>query len=324
MPMKRLLGALVLLLLVSCNTSRFEVPGNPTQNIVIERFDKVFYEKGLSLDTTFLNFYANQIMEVGEPGSKMFKQFESIFRNDKEIEKLYNDCQRTFKDVSKIESELTWAFYRLHYFFPEIPIPKVYMHIAGFGESIVSAPNMLSASIDKYLGKDYDIYSTLFDPYQSQRMYPEKLPVDYVTGWVRSELTEDKLLKDHRLLDYMIYEGKISYLIRILMPEENLENITGLNTQQLAWCSKNERNMWETMSKLQHLNSKDTKVISKYIDEAPFTTFFPQDSPGRAATWVGYRIVESYMEKNSKVSLKDLLLKTKAEDILKRSNYLNE
>jgi hypothetical protein len=319
--MKRILSSLLLLSLISCTTSRYEVPGKPELNITIQRFDKAFYETGLWPDSAFLNLYANEIMEVGEPGSKMFQQFETIFRNDADIKKLYTDCQNTFSDVSDIEEELSWGFHRLHYFFPNIPIPKVYMHIAGYGESIVSAPGILSADIDKYLGKDYDVYKSLFSPYQAARMYPEKLASDYMTGWVRSELTEYKLMENQRLLDYMIYEGKILFLIQVLLPDETMENLSGLSTEQLGWCAKNEKNMWGTILQLQHLYSKDVSIIAKYIREAPHTAYFSQDSPGRAAVWTGYKIVSAYMEKNPKVTVQNLMLKTKAQDVLRGAEY---
>ncbi len=319
--MKPLFGILAALFLVSCAGGRYEVPGNPVQNITIQRFDKEFYEKK-NLDTAFLNLYANQIMEVGEPGSKIFRQFENIYRKDKEIKKIYNDCQSMFNDISDIEEELTWAFHRLHYFFPAIPVPKVYMHIAGFGESIVSAPGMVSASIDKYLGKDYDMYRSLYSPYQSQRMYRAKLPADYVIGWVRSEFTERTLIQKQRLLDYMLYEGRILFLTQILLPDETMENLTGFTTNQLTWCTQNENNMWETITQQQQLYSSDPVVIAKYLREAPFTPYFPQESPGRAATWVGYRIVSAYMEKNPNVTIQELMTTLKAQDILKGSSYL--
>lgn len=319
--MKIVYCSLLLLTLISCAGNRYEVPGKPDLNITIQRFDKTFYESGLWSDSAFLNLYANEIMEVGEPGSKMFQQFETIFRSDADIKKLYNDCQKTFSDVSDIEEELTWGFHRLQYFFPNIPTPKVYMHIAGYGESIVSAPGILSADIDKYLGKDYDVYKSLFSPYQAARMYPEKLTADYMTGWVRSELTEYKLMDDQRLLDYILYEGKILFLIQVLLPEESMENLSGFSSEQLDWCEINEKNMWETMLQLQHLYTKDVSVIAKYIREAPYTAYFSQTSPGRAAIWTGYKIVSAYMEKNPKETIQNLMLKTKAQDLLKGADY---
>jgi len=319
--MKKIIGSLLLLTLISCVGGRYDVPGKPELNITIQRFDKTFYETGMSPDTTFLNLYANQIMEVGEPGSTMFQNFDSVFRSDKDIKKLYSDCQKTFNNVSSIEEELTWGFHRMKYFFPNIPIPKVYMHIAGYGESIVSAPGILSADIDKYLGKDYDAYKSFFSPYQIERMYPEKLTSDYMTGWVRSELTEYKLMDNQRLLDFMIYEGKILFLVQILLPDESLENLSGFTAEQLDWCTSNEKNMWNTILQLQHLYSKDVNIIAKYIREAPNTAFYSPESPGRAAIWTGYKIVSAYMEKNPKVTVQNLMLKTKAQDVLRGADY---
>ncbi len=319
--MKKNLGFLLFLTLLSCAGGRYEVPGKPENNITIQRFDRTYYETGMCPDSAFLNLYANQIMEVGEPGSKMFQQFDSVFRNDKDLKKLYNDCQKTFSDVSDIEEELTWGFHRMQYFFPNIPIPKVYMHIAGYGESIVSAPGILSADIDKYLGKDYDAYKSFFSPYQIDRMYPEKLTADYLTGWVRSELTEYKLMDNQRLLDFIIYEGKMLFLMQILLPDESMENLSGFTTEQLEWLGANEKNMWGTITQLQHLYSKDVSIIAKYIRESPNTPFFSAESPGRAAIWTGYRIISAYMEKNPKASLQSLMLKTKAQDVLKGADY---
>jgi len=318
--MKRLIG-LCSLFLLSCTGGRYDVPGKPEQNITIQRFDQTFYKTGSCSDSAFLDLYANQIMEVGEPGSTMFKHFEQIFRNDASVRELYSDCQERFSDVSDIETELTWAFHRLKYFFPNIPIPKVYMHIAGYGESIVSAPGILSADIDKYLGTDYDVYKSLYSPYQAQKMYPEKLAADYVTGWVRSELTEDKLMDQHQLLDYMIYEGKILFFMKVLIPEESMENLSGFTTAQLDWCTQNEHNTWETLLRLKHLYNTDASIVSKYIQEAPYTAFFPTDSPGRAAIWTGYRMVDAYMENNPHVSIQDLLLKTNAQAVLTGARY---
>lgn len=241
--MKKYFVFFALLNLYSCSEGRFNVPGKPYYPITINRFDQTFYKTGSSPDSVFLNLYANQIMEVGTPGSSLFLQFDCIFRNNKQIRQIYTDCQLTFRDVSSIEEKLTWAFYRLHFFFPDIPYPKVYMHISGFGESIISAPGILSAGIDKYLGTNYPIYQKQFHPYQIQRMYPEKILSDYLTGWIRSEFTEGTLLDQQRLLDYMIYEGKILYFLKIILPDESMENISGFTKEQLKWCSQNEKNM---------------------------------------------------------------------------------
>ncbi|MCK9311297.1 MAG: DUF2268 domain-containing putative Zn-dependent protease [Bacteroidales bacterium] len=318
--MKKIVGFCIFITLLSCSEGRFDVPGKPTHPISINRFDQTFFKTGNSPDSAFLDLYANQIMEVGEPGSPMFREFDSIFRHDGQMRKIYSDCQNVFNDISPIEGKLTWAFYRLHYFFPDIPYPKVYMHLSGFGQSIVSAPNILSAGIDKYLGPDYPIYQTLYYPFQIQRMYPNKIVSDYITGWIRSEFTEESLMDQQRLLDYMIYEGKILFFVKVLLPDETMENITGFNKEQLNWCTTNEKKMWDAILKLKHLYSTDQLVISKYIGECSSTSFFPDSSPGRAIIWTGYKIVEAYMNKEQDVTIQKLL-KAKTQDILAKSLY---
>jgi hypothetical protein len=307
--------------LLSCSEGRYTVPGKPVHPISINRFDRTFYQTGGSPDSLFLELYTNQIMGVGEPMSPLFMQFDSIFRSDRQIGQIYSDCQLVFKDVSSLESKLTRAFYRLHYFFPSIPYPNVYMHISDFGESVVSAPGMLSADIDKYLGPNYPLYRGKFLNYQTQRMYPEKILSDYLAGWVRSEFTEESLLDQQRLLDYMVYEGKILFFLKVVLPDESMENISGFTKGQLEWCKRNEKGMWNSILNLHNLYNSDAQVISRYLGEAQNTSFFPKDAPGRAAVWLGYRMVVSFMKRHHRTSVQDLLLKTSSQSLLSGSLY---
>ncbi|MDP4276406.1 MAG: hypothetical protein Q8914_02125 [Bacteroidota bacterium] len=310
-----------MLLLFSCKDERFDVPGKPTFKIKIHRFDQAFQTEKSIKDSAFLDLYANDIMGVGHPDGKMYQDFYEVFHSDTDIIHLYDTCQLVFKNVKPIEKKLTWAFYRLRYFFPEIPLPKVYMHISAYAESIISAPGILSASLDKYLGVDYPMYQTLFQPYQSQHMYPDKLVTDYMAGWIRSELTPEKMVKKDRLLDYLLYEGKMMYLLKIILPNERMEHITAFTNDQLKWCRNNEKQMWNNLLQLHHLYSSDRLTIAKYIEDAPTTAFFPKDSPGRAITWVGYRIIDAYMENNPKVTLQGMIYDTDAQGILAASCY---
>jgi hypothetical protein len=297
------------------------VPRNQTVNIKIHRFDQAFQLNQKPLDSAFLYLYATEIMKVDEPGSKMYQDFYTIFHQDTSIARLYAVSQQVFKDVTPLEKKLGDAFYRLSYFLPEIPIPRVYMHLSAYGESIVSAPGILSASIDKYLGTDYPIYSLLFQPYQIERMYPEKILSDYLTGWIRSELTPQKLVEKERLLDYLIYEGKILFLLTHVLPDEPLERLISFTPEQLAWCQKNEKKMWQSLIDMKHLYSSDRAVIANYLEEAPRTSYFPEESPGRAIVWTGYRIVESYMKRHPSISIKQLIYSTDAAALLQSSGY---
>ena len=60
-------------------------------------------------------------------------------------------------------------------------------------------------------------------------------------------------------------------------------------------------------------------LIQKYINEAPYTSTLTIESPGRVGCWVGWRIVNSYVDKN-KTSLSDLVL-LETQNLLKDSGY---
>ena len=50
----------------------------------------------------------------------------------------------------------------------------------------------------------------------------------------------------------------------------------------------------------------DRITIQKFTGSGPFTNNFTRESPARAAVWLGWRIVEEYMQYNARVSLQDL------------------
>jgi hypothetical protein len=57
------------------------------------------------------------------------------------------------------------------------------------------------------------------------------------------------------------------------------------------------------------------------IDEAPFTSYFSNESPGRASIWLGFRIVESYMKNNKNVALSGLMGNTDVQTIMEKARY---
>lgn len=313
--------ALCCLLLLSCKGNRFDVPGKPDQPINIVRFDQQFHTNDPSIDSTFLKLYAVNIMEMGEPGSDNYRDFYDIYHTDTDIANLYDSCQHLFSETTKLETALTWAFHRLKHFFPETSIPTVYMHISGYGQSIISAPGILSASLDKYLGANHPMYHVLYEPHQAQRMQPDKLLSDYLLGWIQSEYTPNDLIAQNRLLDYVLYEGKIIFLTSLVLPEEPLERLFAFTPNQLEWCKQHEKEMWDGIVQHQFLFTTDKQVISRFLEEAPTTTYFPKESPGRAILWLGYTIIQRYMDKHPNISLQELLSIKDAQLLLNDSAY---
>src|SRR6056297_1061877 len=106
-----------------------------------------------------------------------------------------------------------------------------------------------------------------------------------------------------------------------MMPEAHDSLITGFTTSELQWCENNEEQMWTHLVEEKLLLSTDYMTINKLVNPAPFTSGFPRQSPGKAAVWLGWQIVDEYMRRNKDLSLKKLMETEDYRKILRESHY---
>ena len=147
----------------------------------------------------------------------------------------------------------------------------------------------------------------------------EKLTSDAIFWWLTTEFPDK--IEAVRLIDNMIYYGKIMYLAEVLLPQQNDQEIIGYTNEQYKWCKANESKTWSYIMANRHLFSTEVLITAKYINPAPFTAFIPNDSPGRTGIWLGLQIVKSYMDKNKDLTLQDLMNNHNAQEILEKSGY---
>ena len=79
--------------------------------------------------------------------------------------------------------------------------------------------------------------------------------------------------------------------------------------------------MWTFLVEHKLLFNTENLTIKKLTGEAPFTSLFPRESPGRADVWVGFRIVSAYMKHHNDVSLKTLMEDLDYQKILNGAKY---
>ncbi len=299
-------------------------------DIEIERFDSAFW----SLDTMQLAdefarlstqcpditpIYTENVVQFGHPDSAITHDTYKLFRSNNEVSKLYEDALSIYADLSDIEKDLTTAFRRAKYFLPQFATPRVYCHVSGLNQSLIVGEGFISLSIDNYLGEDYYLYKEIgIYKYQRPNMCRAKVVPDYITAWLSSEFSNS--LADNLLSD-MIRYGKILYTVSVLLPETPEHVIMGYSEEQWKWANENETNMWNALIASKDLYSTSMLTKNQYIGDGPFTKPFTQESPGRAGTYVGWRIVENYMKCNPQISIQQLLQQPDAQVILNNSNY---
>lgn len=227
--------------------------------------------------------------------------------------------KQMFADISDIQHSLDDAFTRLCYLYPDMQVPEIYLFISGFNASIYFFEDAIAVGADMYLGSDYEYYNRVVYDYQKQTMRKECIPADVVSAYLFRNLPYTSTKS--RLLDQMIYRGKVMYLLSVLFPTLPDYEVMGYTKQQWDWCVKHEQAIWHLMMDKRDIFKTENVVLTSYLNEGPFTAEISQDSPGRLGTWIGWRIAESYMEHNQDVTLQQLMSEPDAQKILEESFY---
>jgi hypothetical protein len=321
----------ITLLLAGCQQkNRFHV--NSFEQVVevnINRFDLDF----IALDTTDaisgLNTLGNKypaFTDVFLTDVLMMQLTDTVenvneiktFLQDTTFNYVHQQVKTTFNDIKGIETQFSNAYSYLRLYFPDINLPDIYFFVSGFNQQFLLTDSMLGIGSDLYLGADFPLYKDITYEYMLPGMSKEMLVSDALSILLHGKFTFGG---EVNLLNTMLYEGKIRYLMDVIMPDANFEFIMGYAKEETKWCRQHEKAIWTRILEQKHLYSTDYMLINEYINPAPFTSPVSQDSPGRLGIWIGYQIVKHYMLNNKRVGLAELMQNENYQSILEQSLY---
>ena len=332
--MKRSIYCILLMIFLLTNICSCDmVSGRNSSNssnvpIHINRFDKDLYQL-IILDTPewqeqIATNYPEMLKAIGlgifrmpdtqHPG--FFDQLVNYY-SEPTLNKLYQDALRVFETIETLEASLSTGFHYLKINFPTMQIPAVYMHISGLHQNVLVDDSLLSISIDKYMGSEYPLYKDYFRDYQLRKMNPDRIVPDYLKAWLLSEYPFTG--NDRILLERMIYEGKIIYIIHQALQKALPEILMGYSSSEYQWCKQNEKILWKTIIERQHLFTPDAATTTRYFSEMP-SIFISDDAPGNLGVWIGWQIVAKYMNR-TKSTVEELMNNTDYQEILTQSRY---
>jgi hypothetical protein len=249
--------------------------------------------------------------------STFFSSLKEYFSNQMLL-KIYQDALKAYQDTTPYEDGLNAVSAIVEDQFAGKSLPRFAMHVSGFRENVIIVDNLISISIDKYLGDDYPLYANFFQPYERSRMRPEYVVRDYLKAWLMSDIL--KAGSDaQNLLTAMVNEGKVLYALTVLLPDSDPNDIIGYTADQAKWCKENEKSIWQTIVKQNYLYSTNHMLITRLINDASSTSVISPQSPGRAGAWMGWQIVNRYAKK--KGFLLGDILSMDAQTILKGAKY---
>ncbi len=269
---------------------------------------------------SYLDLYSMQVIRVGSPSADDYAANLMKFVSYDANKDVVAATDSMIDGYGGLKGDLDNAFRYYKYYFPEVPVPDVYLHISGFNQSMFIDSAFVSISVEKYLGSQCRFYQWLDIPqYLRKSMVPQKIVPDVMKAMLYAWQPDES--GSENLLHQMIYQGKVLYAVKSMMPDLKDTLLFDFTDRQLKWARKNEAQVWSYVVENKYLYGSNRLDVQKFIGEAPFTSFFGQDSPGKAILYNAYQIVKEYMKHDETITLKELFETSDAQKILLKSRY---
>jgi len=327
---------IALLLLTACSTApKDPILNTPAVHFESYRVDSAFF----NMDTTHFQASIQKLYQQYPFFAPVF--FDKVLmldpvKNPKEVLAFLNAYRPIYLDAQKINvpsfafSRIKNAFTRFHYYFPEYTLPKKLVYFIGPLESYsnILFKDGLAIGLQMHLGSNAPWYyseqiQTIYPPYMSRNFVPANVVVvsmqnileDYVSGTTHTNTSGKTLLIQ------MIDAGKKQYILNQLLPQEADSTKWGYTNMQLKTLATEESSIFDYLLQQKILFSVAPEDSRNMMQMAANNSLFGASIPGDAGRFIGYKMVQSWMEKKGASINLQQLLAAPAENIYTESGY---
>lgn len=194
--------------------------------------------------------------------------------------------------------------------------------VYGRPESVLFVDSVMLIALNHYLGFEYPGYSH-WPVFMRLNKTPEALPYDLAEALVATSYPFALQGEDATLLSHMVYEGVLAHTKMLLVPQATLAGALGYTDAEIKWLEKNESAIWRSIVRDQLLYDTSEDIIGRMISPAPEVYIVDPAAPGRVGRYIGYRIVEAYLNNNTVSSVADMFAPGfyKGNSVLVSSGY---
>ena len=268
---------------------------------------------------SFPEFFAAQIMNSSQLTTAQYYDELLAFTHHKDMREAYDSTVVVFDDFSEFEHSLELAFGQFTNEFPSYHLPEITTFFGGFNYGVVTYDNNIAIGLENFLGANSKFYQFLGDPeylrFQKQKKF---ILSNVMEVWYNEHF--QKYLGGRDLLSQIIHKGKAMYFIDKMLVDISLEDKFRFTKSQMDWVIENEASIWEFLVHEDMLFSKKEIEFRSFVNYAPFAKGMPQESPGRVAYYIGYKMVNEYMD-NNKIDIEELMYLTDSRKFLQESKY---
>ena len=237
------------------------------------------------------------------------------------IDTLEMEIDRVFGDLSWLEEELEEAFTLLKYYYPDREIPKVKTVATGFDYDLHLTDSVIVIGLDYYLGPEAKYrpmgsYNYILKRYDAPYIVPSIMLLYGISPTINKYDP-----RDGSILADMVSYGKSFYFAKRMLPCTPDSTLIWYTGQEIAGVKQNADIVWSHFIEKDLLFETDHLIKKKYIDERPKTFEIGPECPARIGQWVGWNIVDTYMEEYPETTLPDLMEMTNARELFDDSKF---
>ena len=322
--MNRIVFFLFIIVFPSCTTHKEKL------DLKINRFEHALFsinQKNVGVVSekleenfgTFNEVFASQIMQRDILTDEQYSLELLAFTQHKDMREAYDSVAVLFTDFTAVEQELEFAFWQFSDYFPSFPTPEITTFFGGFNYGVVTYDDNIAIGLENFLGENSKFYQLLGNPeylrFQKQKKF---ISSNVMEVWLNEYFQQ--YLGGRDLLSQIIYKGKIMYCIDKMLPDLLLKDKFRFTNDQMSWVEENEASIWQYIVHEDLLFSKDEQQFRTFVDYAPFVKGIPGRAPGRLAYYIGYKMVNEYMD-NNEIDVEELMYLTDSRKFLKQSKY---
>lgn len=268
----------------------------------------------------FLPFFLTEIAHNPENPNETPEEALVGFAFAPQIQRLHDSCRAVFPNLDEQEIALARLAQRYAKLFPGRPPLRFVTAVTEFiGDAYAVNDSLVMIGLDMFLGENFSGYDPQYFPKYLRRQFSkEYLPVKVGLA-LASRIVGPP--QQERIIDYMVNNGKILYVLDQLLPDEPEYRKMGYTEEQLAGCYANEAEVWARLLELKVLYEPLTHRNQKLVTPSPATEMVFQEAPGEIGNWVGWQIVKAYMRRHPETTLDDLVNFRDSQRLLELSKY---
>lgn len=312
-----------LFILASCASNNLDIDAED-QNVLIDfiQLDSLMFKADSKERLALHQSMQSQIPDLYEYNLAYCLKFRGMqdsiftssiqqFYSDPYINKLENRLSKQFSNTQTFKVGIIDGFKHLKYHFPKGKIPSAVVFMNSlFTANAFCTETEIGIGLERYLPIKTDVI--------------QQLPPDQFYNWIKEGFDERYLVRDAlcswvmthyvnevkgNLIENCIYWGKILYLTKAALPELSDAILLRYSDKDFNWALENESQLWNYLVKDKVLFKIDERMIRNLISEGPFSVGLPEEGPDRLGQFLGYRIVQKYME-IEQIPLNELLNKS--------------